>query len=427
MIENTMMNNVLTRSLNWFRFSGIMKPEDGFWGVAERLYLCGNPELRKQVFDTFNSFTEYNGWSVIESRRADCNFQTALLFLTAADVYGEKEYRRIGENLLEYLYCRSGLLNRGGSDGADPGMDGVWNWSHTEWRMKIWMDDNSWALAVPLIIAARDPGLAARYSMMEWADKLAARLYTGFKRTFLASLGKPDADMADPEKQWFGRPLLPHWGGLCCFALSLAVRAGLDRNGEYREMIRRYHDYLEHGDGTGDKLNVSELAYALIASAAAAKMQMESDSSAGNKYLELALGFADRILAKADPETGNVPAEHYEAPKGAHLVDTIYTANWVLLGFQNLMQVLPSGDVGEKYRKLYRKLLKLFAEIQDDSPEKQFNGCWRGMFDTKTGTWGGGDSYEGGAGSIYSGWTNAPIALAFAGELLGTSLIGQSE
>jgi hypothetical protein len=35
---------------------------------------------------------------------------------------------------------------------------------------------------------------------------------------------------------------------------------------------------------------------------------------------------------------------------------------------------------------------------------------------------GGGDRYEGGAGSIYSGWTNAPIGLAFLMESSGTSL-----
>ena len=40
----------------------------------------------------------------------------------------------------------------------------------------------------------------------------------------------------------------------------------------------------------------------------------------------------------------------------------------------------------------------------------------------RTGRWGGGDRVEGGAGSIYSGWTNAPIALAFLMESSGASL-----
>ncbi len=414
----TDMTDVLRKNLDWFRRSKIMVPDNGFWGVAERLYLCNEPELRKKVLETFNSFTEYDGWSVIESRRADCNFQTALLFLLSSEILEDRDKKNIAVNLLDYLYFRSGLLNRGGSDGADPETDGVWNWSHTEWRMKLWFDDNSWALAVPLLIAERYPELDAKYELKKWAEKLAERLFTGFSRTFLASLGKPDADMSDPEKQWFGRPLLPHWGSLCCFALSLAIRAGLDTQGKYKNMIWQYHEYLEKGDGTGDKLNVSELAYAVIGSAAAYRIAGES------RYLILAEQFAEQILAKADPETGNVPAEHYEAPKGPHLVDTIYTVNWILIGFQNLLRILPDNAENRKFRIFYSRLLSLIAEIQDKSSEPQFAGCWRGMFDTKTGTWGGGDCYEGGAGSIYSGWTNAPLALVFANEILGTSLIG---
>ena len=36
------------------------------------------------------------------------------------------------------------------------------------------------------------------------------------------------------------------------------------------------------------------------------------------------------------------------------------------------------------------------------------------MYDMKAKAWGGGNCYEGGAGSIYTGWTNAPIAWAVA-------------
>ena len=44
------------------------------------------------------------------------------------------------------------------------------------------------------------------------------------------------------------------------------------------------------------------------------------------------------------------------------------------------------------------------------------------MFDMESGTWSGGDCYEGGAGSIYTGWTNAPISIAIALSLLQESL-----
>ena len=37
--------------------------------------------------------------------------------------------------------------------------------------------------------------------------------------------------------------------------------------------------------------------------------------------------------------------------------------------------------------------------------------------------WGGGDTLEGGAGSIYTGWTNAPISIGIINELNGKSLL----
>jgi len=406
------LDRVLSNSLNWFRKSSVMVPSSGIWGVAERVYLCPDKALSKRVMQSFNSFTDYGKWSVIESRRADCNFQAAYLFLLASDLKGGTN-KTTAKRLLDFLYCRSGLLNRGGSNDFLDKIVGVWNWSHTQWCVNLWFDDNSWALLIPLLIAGRWPEIAEKYDMIPWAGKLAVLLAEGFDRTFKASLGKPDEDWSDPEKLWRGRPLLPHWGSLCCLALSAAYRADLPGRERFAEVIRMYHEYL--ANPPEGKLNVSELAYALIGSTAAYK-------ALGDKaFLDLAVSFADRIQAKADPVTGNIPAEHYEAPTGPHLVDTIYTVNWVLLGLQNLVRLLPER---KDYKKRYEQLLKLFAKIQDTSPERQFNGCWRGMYDMKTKSWGGGDCCEGGSGSIYSGWTNAPVAIAFAHEMLGMSLIG---
>ena len=40
------------------------------------------------------------------------------------------------------------------------------------------------------------------------------------------------------------------------------------------------------------------------------------------------------------------------------------------------------------------------------------------MFDLTTRQWGGGNHYEGGADSIYTGWTNAPIGWSLEQLLL---------
>ena len=42
--------------------------------------------------------------------------------------------------------------------------------------------------------------------------------------------------------------------------------------------------------------------------------------------------------------------------------------------------------------------------------------------DMSTNSWGGGNCYEGGADSIYTGWTNAPISIVIALELLNKNI-----
>lgn len=400
-MEKHRLEAVLDKNLKWFLNSGIMNPASGIWGVAERIWICGDPKLRSLVLDSFNSFTVHDTHTVIESRRADCNFQAACLFLLA----GREETAR---NLLDFLYFRSGLLNRGATKGAKENMAGVWNWSHTMWRQTLYFDDNSWALALALILARMRPDFEKRYDMFKWADLLAKQLTEAFPRSFEHAKTIAANDCSDPEGIWLGRPLLPHWGSLTCFALSHAARAGVGDFQKMREIVSVYHDYLEALPENG--LNASELAYALIGATTACKVFGEE------RFLALSETFAGRLLGRMDPVTGNIPAEHYEAPQGKHLVDTIYTANWVLLGLQNLAHINP------EYRAAFDKMLRLFETIQDRSPEPHVAGCWRGMFDMNTNTWGGGDRYEGGAGSIYSGWTNAPVAIVFAGELAGRTL-----
>ncbi len=404
MIQKEILENSLQHSLNWFQQSGIMVPADGFWGIAERIFNTGNLELRKHVLDTFGSFTEYPDWMVVESRRPDCNFQTAYLFLLASKQ--DEKYRKIAVNLLDYLYSRSGLLNRGISTRAPIG---TWNWSHTQWCARLWLDDNSWTLAIPLLILKNFPEEAERFEIRHWAEILAKELAVAFERTYHCGESIYSQDCYDPMTLWLGRVLLPHWGSLVCFALTLAHEAGIGQESDLK-LIREYHCYVR---SALDSLNVSELSYALIASAAAAKILGD------DLYKDLSFELADRILSRMDPVSGNVPAEHYEAPQGPHLVDTIYTVNWVLLGLQNFLTLQP----GQKYRDAYEKLLSLILKIQDNNASQPYRGCWRGMFDLNANTWGGGDSYEGGAGSTYSGWTNAPLAIVVCNELQNKTLL----
>lgn len=381
-------NDAVLKNIAWFENSGIMSPADGSWGVAERLFITRDAELKQRVLDTFGAFTDKDECCVVESRRPDCNFQTAYLFLLA----GKKD---IAQNILDFLYFKSGLLNRGNSPEA---ACGLWNWSHAKWAPYIWLDDNAWCLALPLMIAEISDEFEKRYDIHKWAKLLAYEIFKGFSRVFENRNNPLWADCSDPERLWLGRPAHPHWGSLVCFGLSKALEHGIGK-GEFEKLIHEYHEFVSENI---DSFNPSELAYAVTGA-------IPSYKATNDKLcLEVAKAAADKLVSKMDPATGNVPAEHYEAPVGKHLADTIYTINWIAFGF------LALAETDEKYRAPFEKIIDLLVSIQDKSDSKLFNGCWRGMFDLNSGKWGGGDSYEGGAGSIYSGWTNAPIAITLA-------------
>jgi hypothetical protein len=389
------LEKALKENVNWFINSGVMIPEDGKWGVAERILNTVGNGSTERVYKSFPAWTEFDDYSIIEQRRADCNFETALLFLLAADVFEDKKYYETAVNILDFLYDRSGLLNR--CDEKYP--LGAWNWSHIKWDRAIWFDDNGWNCYLQLLIAEKCPEFEAKYEMKKWALLLADSLTEGFNAVFNCQ----PSDTND----WAGDLKLPHWGSLVCIALARAWKEV--PKPEYMEVVNKYHEYLWN---ERDNFIVSEDAYAVIGASIVAQLLDNP------LHLQVAEYFTDKLILKIDPENGNIPAEHNEAPTGTHLADMIYTVNWALLG----LQIVSSLTDNEKYRKAFEKVLELVIKIQDDCHDKQYNGCWRGMYDIKAGEWGGGDCYEGGAGSIYTGWTNAPISWVLAFEILNSSL-----
>ena len=87
----------LELNLNWFRKSGVMLPEDGSWGVAERVLLTENNSALDKIRVDFPAWSDHDGkYSIIEQRRADCCMETALLFLLAGD-------STTAENIINYL------------------------------------------------------------------------------------------------------------------------------------------------------------------------------------------------------------------------------------------------------------------------------------------------------------------------------------
>lgn len=399
MLNKEKLKESIKLNIQWFENSGIMDPADGSWGVGERIVLTKNNEALEKTYKSFPAYVEHDEFSVIEHRRPDCCFETALMYLLAHKVFGDKKYYDTAENILLYLYRRSGMRNTKYEDYPM----GSWRWSYEQWHHTIYFDDNAWNCVIPFIIAQMAPELEAKFNLVDTSMQLADVIEKAFLYQF------PEVKKTDDRYVWHGDLKSPHWGSLVCMAFAYAYK--LSSEEKYKNAIMAYNDYL---DANKDEFTASEHAYIVIGESIAAAFLKDE------KIEATARESADRLVSKQDTVTGNIPSEwSKEAPVGKHLVDTIYTQNWAVLGLHTLCALTKD----ERYGVAFEKAMNLLLKIQDKSPEKYLYGCWRGMYDLKAKGWGGGNCYEGGANSIYSGWTNAPISIVAAFELLGESLI----
>lgn len=412
-MEKTMkdqLESAVGRNIEWFLHSGIMRPNDGFWGVAERIADIGSNEAKEKIDEFFPYQTPLNAGTVaLEHRRADCAVETALMFDLAEEYFGEERYREIAENLVGFLVDRSGMRE---SDPASKVWN-LWRWAMQRFPAgdKVWVDDNAWVAICLLILGRRGherlvgPGLAT-------ADALHRHMQAYFD--FIEKKGrdaKPEATILD------GTQLNPHWIGLATLAFALADRVQGTRS-RYGIVDKYYRTVLD-GPQAWDRdsqckngWSISEQAYLSFIAPLVATVYGDA------RIMEVAEK-AGQILLENQKADGHFTSNHFEAPEGDHFVDLIYTQNWATLGLLHLSKLLP-GKM--EYREAFERSAGLLAHIQDRE-EPPFKGCWRGMYDCEAGAWGGGNRFEGGQGSIYSGWTNAPISIAFLLELTGSTLL----
>lgn len=394
MDERKRLKEALRRNLVWFENSGVMDPPNGSWGVAERVLLTEGNEAKEKTFSAFTAYSEYERHAIIEHRRPDCNFETALMFRLAAEAFDDSKHMGTANNILRYLYDRSGLLNRK----RDAFPYGAWKWSSEQWPTNVYFDDNAWNATIAIILGSRYPELESRFELVQSGLDVCEVMLEAFDNQF-------KNDPPEGAFRWAGDIHSPHWGSLSCMAFAYAHQRA--PSAKYLKAIEAYD---RHVNDAFDSFTTSEHAYVVIGSGLAASLLGHEASGA------TARRSADVLLKKQDPETGNIPSEwSKEAPSGEHLVDLIYTQNWALLG----LFLMSDLDDSEQYHRAFHKAFDLVLSVQDPTPEAHLHGCWRGMYDLKTAAWGGGNRYEGGADSIYTGWTNAPISIIICAELLG--------
>ncbi|MCE5323007.1 hypothetical protein LLG46_06795 [bacterium] len=382
----------LKRNLEWFDKSGIMDPADGSWGVGERIALTQNNSALEKMMRDFPNYTSCDGYLVFEHRRPDCNFEAALMFLLASEVFEDERMSAVGSNIIHYLHARSGQRNK--TDETVP--RGMWRWAAGQWWPLYYVDDNAWNGTLSIMIGTRYSWLNEKYALIERGVETIESLQECIQSFFDGN--KP---------QLSGSKLSPHFMGLALMAFAHSWQ--ISENAALRSTALEYIDKVQDKK---DEFSSSEHGYYLIGSTCCA-------ATLGDEcFLKEAGASADYIVSVMSPE-GAIPSEYDEAPIGKSLVDTIYTQNWCTIGLHAIWKL--TGD--KTYREAYERSVRLLAKIQDDTPVPHLNGCWRGMYDMKKHAWGGGDKYEGGANSIYSGWTNAPISFTFAMDILGLSLL----
>lgn len=405
MQNNDVLAQALRRNGEWFLQSGVMNPPSGEWGVAERILLASGNSALEKALRSFPAWNNFPGGCVLEQRRPDCNFEAAYYFLLLESLLDERKFGLCAEGILHYLYRLSGMLSPDENMTLYP--PGVWTWSNIRWTPAVWFDDNSWCILLALLIAARRSDLEQEYRMTEYALRGAEAMAEAFERHYEH---KPGEDGSG--KAWSGDLQLPHWGALCMTALAAAARVKPEFHEKWQSLVLRYFtDVMKRLAG----LTTSEQAYALFALAVIAGLAREKEKES---FLAMAQESAALLLNAMDPDSACLPSAHYEAPNGEHLVDLIYTQNWAALALQNMRSLSPSPLLDDRLEKMTSLLIR----IQDLSDGKELHGCWRGMYDLNADAWGGGDCYEGGANSIYTGWTNAPLGWFLAFQLSGSSL-----
>lgn len=395
--DNETLKESLRLTLEWFEQSGVMSPADGSWGVAERIVLKSeNSELEK-IKKSFPPWEEKEEYLILEHRRADCAMQTAMLYQLAAEALDDPEKLRIAHNLLRFLFCRSGLLRTSAWPGELP--TGLWNWDHSRRCHQYYFDDNSWMCALLLMTAEKHPDWDAEFQLKEWALKLACAMAEKFPCYLSGELSEKEIA---GDMKWLGNVFKPHWGSLVVMALSRAAEFVPDPR--FRAIVDSYHDYLL---AHPESFNTSEWSYAVIGSSFARHAFHDEKSP-------LVMRLFGRKLAASVAANGLIPSQHEaEAPAGTKLADLIYTMNFATLALESLAAFDPA-----EFQAPADRLMRVLLTLQDRSPEPYLHGCRRGMFDFEHNKWGGGNCSEGGAASIYTGWTNAPIAWAIAGRML---------
>lgn len=371
--------------MGWFERSGILDDPSGASGVCERIIL---------------DLAHPPSYTIARHHRADCAFQTALLF----DLYArliEKE----SPDRTAIIQNRAGRLfsfpvKRLQDRSPESPAYGLFTWSDRD-PGTYWADDNSWC-AVLLLKGYDLTGRA------EYLESGLLCLEALLRKKPLLIGGTEDA----------------HWGGF--YAMAMACGYGATGDPRYlvpcREYVRRQLETRVWSLAQSEPKRAEGLTTPAVALLAASVFWQASRDPDAKRLVDQVGAF----LISCQGERGEL-VDSWGLEQSIPLrdsrpyVDLVYRHNFGTLAFHHAF--LATGE--NCFRKASLKSLRFLGGIQIRSPHPWLDGAWQGAYDPVARRFDGPEhpGGEGGANSLYSGWTHAPIGIAFAFSLSGDGLL----
>lgn len=395
--------------INWFLESGIMPSRMGEKGVYEKYYLLKDNPLKASVRCASFADQRMGDGAFSTFLRSDCCLETAYAFRLYYEVTGQVRFKRIAEHLVRFTLTRlqemDGRRRDFGAFAFRIGTDDKY------------IDDNGRILSIlsQLYVLDGDPSvLAAAEHLTDW-----------FCRELQTDHWLHVYQRA--SSSWLDFPSIS-----CNFKALYGLSDFYLLTGEERVLrtVRKVSDWLlpkQLPSGrfiTGYEVSQGKYfdnepvsAPTINAARALANLYYATGEE---RYRKGAEGAFSWLMALQD-EGGAVPQADSESrdaseKNSTQVADLVYGINWYPIACHLFGKT--TGD--EKVLTSGRNALDFLTRIQIKSSDAALDGAWRGSFDFRNNEWAGqnwtasNQQDEGGCFSVYSGWTNAPIAWSLA-------------
>ncbi len=400
-----------------YRESGIVDPKNPVGPLQDPAWPAGDGE--HGVLEGFSSRIAYDGRQKVRWwLRSDSNGESSLAFALRSKLDGDTRSHRIAQNLLDWIYVRSGLFQ----DDPDKANWGLVHWA---WDSGSLYGDND----VKIILGCL--GTAAILETGRWDQPLLKNILANFRTT--GKYGFRGAALNDGELLKRGwrhywdsstKHFAPHYQAwIWATYLWLYDKTGYEplltrTRSAIRMMMEAYPDRWNWTNGIQQERGRMLLTLAWLIRVddrpehrawlkrMADDMQQCQDSSGAIREALGDLRHGGYRPPQSNAEYGTSEASLIQE-NGDPVADMLYTCNFAFLGLHEAYAA--TGD--EQYRIMADRLAEFLVRIQVKSEtHPELDGGWFRAFDYKRWEYWGSNADAGwGAWSIETGWTQAWI------------------